>query len=200
MDLFEIDPATGKPRDIHTEVALAIWGDASRRSDAKPINHGINYGMSAERLAEAMGQSYEDAVHVLQTFWRKFPQLKAWQDDVRRKGKACVPLANGFGRVMRVNPDRAYTQAPALVGCGCARDLMAEGILRLPVELVPMLRMFVHDELVFSVPKADVVEIEAAIKEALQYEWAPYEGARPIQVLADLGGRGHNWAEVYAKD
>ena len=200
MDLFEIDPVTGKPRDIHTEVALAIWGDAARRSDAKPINHGINYGMSADRLADVTGQSYEDAVHVFQTFFRKFPRLKAWQDCVRQKGKTCVPLSNGFGREMRVNPDRAHTQAPALVGCGCARDLMADGILRLPLELVPMLRMFVHDELVFSVPKADVAEIEAAIMEALQFEWAPYEGARPIRVLADLGARGRNWAEVYAKD
>ena len=200
MDLFEIDPATGKPRDIHTEVALAIWGDAARRSDAKPVNHGINYGMSASKLADTTGQSFEEAGQVLSTFWRTFPKLKLWQGVVREKGKSGQPLDNGFGRLMRVHPDQAYTQAPALVGGGCARDLMAEGILRLPVELVPMMRMFVHDELVFSVPKADVVEIEAAIMEALQFEWAPHEGARPIQVLADLGGRGSNWAEVYEKE
>ena len=68
-----------------------------------------------------------------------------------------MPLGNGFGRLMRVDPERAYTQAPALIGQGTARDLMAEGILRLPVEVVPMLRCFVHDELVFSVPRAELM-------------------------------------------
>jgi DNA polymerase I len=67
------------------------------------------------------------------------------------------------------------------------------------VEIVPMLRMFIHDELVFSVPKADAPEIEAAILNAVQFDWAPYEGMRPIRVLAELGARGKNWAEVYSK-
>lgn len=200
MALFDIDPATGLPRDIHTEVAKAIWGDPARRSDAKPINHGINYGMAASTLAKVTGQSELEAVRTLGTFFRRFPRLREWQETVRKKGEQGVPLDNGFGRMMRVNPERAYTQAPALVGCGCARDLMVEGILRLPVEIVPMLRMFIHDELVFSVPKSDAPEIEAAILKALQFDWAPHEGMRPIRVLAELGARGNNWAEVYAKD
>jgi P4 family phage/plasmid primase-like protien len=200
MELFDIDPATGQSRDIHTEVALALWGDAGRRRDAKPINHGINYGMSARRLSETTGQRLGEANSILETFWRKFPRLRAWQDVVRKKGEQGVPLDNGFGRLMQVNPERAYTQAPALVGSGCARDLIAEGILRLPVEIVPLLRMFCHDELVFSVPKADAPEIEVAILNALQFDWAPHEGMRPIRVLAELGARGNNWAEVYAKD
>jgi P4 family phage/plasmid primase-like protien len=200
MAMFDTDPATGRPRDIHTEVAMAIWGDAARRSDAKPINHGINYGMSATRLAQVTGQGQVEAIKTLAAFWRKFPILKNWQDAVRKQGEMGQPLDNGFGRKLRVNPERAYTQAPALVGCGCARDLMMEGILRLPVEIVPMLRMFVHDELIFSVPKADAPEIEQAILNALQFEWAPHEGMTPIRILADLGARGANWAQVYAKE
>lgn len=199
MALFDIDPATGQSRDIHTEMALTLWGDAGRRRDAKPINHGINYGMSARRLAETTGQSLGEAERSLDIFWQRFPRLRDWQEGVRKKGEQGVPLDNGFGRLMHVSPERAYTQAPALVGCGCARDLMAEGILRIPVEIVPMLRMFVHDELVFSVPKADAPEIEAAILNAVQFDWAPYEGMRPIRVLAELGARGKNWAEVYSK-
>ena len=78
LDMFELD-ADGNPRDIHTEMAVTIWGDPSRRSDAKPINHGINYGMSSTRLAqrrqgmgllEAQGRS-------MATFWRKFAQAEA---------------------------------------------------------------------------------------------------------------------------
>jgi len=199
MELFEIDPATGKSRDIHSELAIAMWGDKARRKDAKAINHGINYGMGAERLSESTGLVYEEASVILSTFWSRFPVLRAWQESVRERGRAGQPLHNGFGRKFWVDdPDKAYTQAPALVGCGTARDLMVEGILRLPVELVPMLRMFVHDELVFSVSKDDAPEIEAAILEALQFEWAPSEGMRPIKVVAELGSRGRNWAEVYA--
>jgi len=200
MAMFDTDPATGRPRDIHTEVALAIWGDPARRSDAKPINHGINYGMSVRRLAQVTGQGQREAIKTLAAFWRTFPILKNWQDTVRTQGEMGQPLDNGFGRKLRVDPERAYTQDPALVGCGCARDLMMEGILRLPVEIVPMLRMFVHDEVIFSVPKSDAPEIEKAILNALQFEWAPHEGMTPIRILADLGARGENWAQVYAKD
>ena len=72
LAMFDIDPDTGKPRDIHTEVAVAIWGDASRRSDAKPINHGINYGMSATRSgsgdrAERAARGPEDSREVLES-------------------------------------------------------------------------------------------------------------------------------------
>ena len=150
--------------------------------------------MSATRLAKETGQGLLEAQKTLAKFWHRFPRLKAWQEDVRKKGQQGMPLGNGFGRAMRVDPERAFTQAPALIGQGTARDLMAEGILRLPVEVVPMLRCFVHDELVFSVPRDRADEIEAQILDALQFTWAPTEGFKPIHVLADLGARGDNWA------
>jgi DNA polymerase-1 len=45
LELFE------PGRDSHTEIALAVWGDADRREEAKVLGHGYNYGMGMAKLA-----------------------------------------------------------------------------------------------------------------------------------------------------
>jgi DNA polymerase-1 len=131
---------------------------------------------------------------------RRFPLLVAWRDRIRKQAQAGKVLDNGFGRMMRPNPKRAWTQAPALMGQGTARDLMMEAVLRLPLELVPMLRFLVHDELVFSIPLADADRLEELILEAMNFEWAPPGASLPVKASADLAKRGVNWADCYRKD
>ena len=196
LECFDFDDE-GVMRDLHGAVAkdLGITRDA-----AKPINHGINYGMGDKTLARQSGMSVLEAMRALSGFFRKYPRLEAWQKEVRSQAEKGQTLDNGFGRQMKVhNPDRAYTQAPALVGCGCARDMMMEGILRLPLEVVEMLRMFIHDELVFSVPKARVREIGETVRDALTFPWAPPWGGEPVLVYTDSPDVGINWADCYRK-
>jgi hypothetical protein len=99
----------------------------------------------------------------------------------------------GFGRKMRANPDRAWTQAPALMGQGCARDLMMTGLLRLPKGVLPMLRVQVHDEIVLSVPVDAIEDVRRTVIEALSFEW------NGVQILADSSEPGVNWADCYEK-
>jgi hypothetical protein len=103
----------------------------------------------------------------------RFPRLVEWRVEVRALAKAGELLDNGFGRMMRPNPWQAHTQAPALMGQGCARDLLMEGLLRLQPELLPMVRLQVHDEVVLSVPVDQADEVERAVIAALFFEWAP---------------------------
>lgn len=186
--------------DLHAENAAVAFGDRSRREDAKPIGHGWNYGMGINRQV-LNGVPRDHAIEFDRAMRETYPDVVEWQNEVRRVAGDGDLLDNGFGRMMRANPDFAYTQAPALVGQGCTRDIMAEGMLRLPVEYWPYLRTVVHDEIVFSVPEADHVEIAREIKAAMSFDLADVTNGRLASVPITIGCSkpGRNWAQVYEK-
>lgn len=183
--------------DYHTQMAVELFGDSSRRSDAKPVTHATTYGMGAKGLAQAAGISDNDAKGLLDKLDRRFPRLARLKKNVRGTAERKHILHNGFGRPMRIGINREYTQAPAAIGQGTARDLMTEGILRLPEWLLPSLRAIVHDEIVLSVPVDRADEAKREALNALQFMWAPSEDATPIPVLADTSEYGEDWLDCY---
>jgi P4 family phage/plasmid primase-like protien len=191
-------------RDAHEIVARMVWGDSVYDSDRKryrqeikAITHGLPYGMGVPKLAAHAKVSEELAQRVVDTMNERFPRLQAWKEEVREQASAGYPLDNGFGRVMLADPDRAYTQAPALMGQGTARDLMMQALLNLPDFAVRMLRAQVHDEAVFEIPLALANEIVPRIERAFNFEWAPPGASRTVQIVADAGKLGQSWAECY---
>jgi DNA polymerase-1 len=194
QDLAYIDML--KRDDPHTEIALALFGDASRRSDAKAIGHGWNYGRSIKAIAN--GEDIDPMlVRQFDTSMReRFPRLVEWQGEVRALAESGELMNNGFGRPMRADPQRAYTQGPALMGQGAARDIMMHGLLRLAdqyPETMSMLRAQVHDEIVLSVPRDYAEDISRAVVECLTFEW------RDVPITADSGPLGESWGHCYDK-
>lgn len=185
-------------RDSHTEIALAVWGDAGRRDDAKIIGHGWNYGMGLAKLAAKVGNDAA-AREFDQTMRERFPRLVMWKRDVAEMADQGHILDNGFGRRLRTTPGYGWTQGPALMGQSAARDILMEGLLRMPRELYPYLRAVVHDEIVMSIPVERADEIEAQVMEALTFPWAPFEHYTPVGIEAGLAKRGQNWGACYAK-
>jgi len=178
-------------RDLHTEVAVQIFGTADMRERSKQFTHGWAYGMSVKRMIQE-GADPELARQFDQGMRERFPRLVEWQREVRKIAEAGELLDNGFGRRMRPDPVRAWTQAPALCGQGCARDLMMEGLLRLPPEVMPMLRAQVHDEIVLSVPADAVEDVKKTVKDALSFTW------RDVPIVVDEPKHaGLNWAQCY---
>lgn len=182
--------------DPHSEIAELLFGTRARRQDAKAIGHGWNYGRGIKAISE--GQEIDPAlVRQFDSSMReRFGRLVEWQDEVRALAESGALLDNGFGRPMRPDPRRAYTQGPALMGQGAARDIMTTGLLELGdrhPETLPMLRAQVHDEIVLSVPEEDAVDIGRAVVEALSFEW------RGVPILADVSPVGTTWGAVYAK-
>lgn len=194
-------------RDLHSEVAARLWGGPAlgnpARNRAKPMSHGFPYGMQAEKLAATAGVSRSDAESFHEFMRESFPQMLSWMDYVRELAKATGQLDNGFGRLMRCNPRRAFTQGPALMGQGTARDLMMECLLRiddLDPRVTRMLRIQVHDEIVLEVPEADVDSvINEVLRPAMTYQWAPPGASLPITVEVDISGYGRRWADCYGK-
>jgi DNA polymerase-1 len=122
---------------------------------------------------------------------------------MRQIGEVTGILYNGFGRMMRIEPERAFTQSPALMGQSTARDILMEGILNLwkigGEEVIRMIRAVVHDELVLSVPKNDVKEIENLVVSAMSFPWCPKGGTYEVQISAGIAKPGVNWSGCYCK-
>jgi DNA polymerase-1 len=180
--------------DSHAEIAHMIWGDRSMREAAKAIGHGWNYGESLARISAEAGVPLEVAKEFDRRMREQFPRLVEWQAEVRALAESGAMLDNGFGRLMRPDPARAWTQGPALMGQGLARDLLAEGLLRLPAEVVGFLRGSIHDELCFSVPTDSVVDVSRVVLEAMQFEY------RGVAVTAGATRPGPTWGHIYRKD
>lgn len=183
-------------RDAHTELAVTLWSDESRRSDAKAVGHASNYGMGSGKLAEMTGKSHAEAESYLNLLKQKFPALDAWKMRVRKAAELTGLAQLPSGRWVRTAPNEAWTKGPANMGQGTARDLLMDGILRLPTWLRDRLRAIVHDEVVLSVPADRVDEATREVLDALQFTFTAPDGGT-VEVLADSGDAGRDWADVY---
>ena len=182
----------GPGKDVHTEIAIQIFGTPDRRHDAKAIGHGANYGLGANRMI-ANGHNPETVAKFFNGMRDQFPLLMSWREEIREIARSGQYLDNGFGRKMRCDPKRAYTQGPAQMGQGTAADLLKEAMLNLPDRFRPLLRVPVHDELVVSCLKEDAADVSRELEKAMTFEW------RGVPITCDVSKPGDNWGEVSAK-
>lgn len=185
--------------DAHSMVAEMIFGDIAYRDTAKACHHAYNYGAEPPRIAIMAGVPLSVAEKFHSGMKDSFPDVAKWRDEMREIASSGQMIDNGFGRLMRPDPDRAWTTGPAMPGQGCGRDLMMEGILRLPAEMLRMLRCVVHDEAVMSVRPEDAEEVAHVVKDALSFHWVAPGKTRGVDVVADLPKRfGKTWGDCYA--
>lgn len=198
--------------DPHSMIANMVFGEGGcacpdktrhtceKRERSKASGHGWNYGLSVGGLVNSgiersLAERFDAGMN------EGYPVLCAWRSEVRDRAGAGELLDNGFGALMRCDPRRAYTVAPALMGQGTARDIMCEGLLRLPDEYVPWLRGVVHDEAVFSVPEGRVEECIEVVTAAFTMDLAEitHGALTSVPIVAGASKAGHNWAQCYAK-
>lgn len=202
LDLFE------PGRDAHTMVAEMIWGPKSgwgahdRRQDAKSCSHGTNYGMGWDKLAREAGVPPETAQHFQEQFRVMFPRLEAWKHEVREHGRMYGWVGNGFGRKIKVDPDRVFTQGPAGAGQGGTRDMLFQGAIDIDdvdPRVTRMIKGFVHDEMVFSVARRDALEVRDLVVRTMSRMWAPPGVSRPVPVIAEASPFADRWSGCYEK-
>jgi DNA polymerase-1 len=187
--------------DLHGEVAMTVFGTLEKRDIVKPLNHGLNYRMGPKKAALHTGLPLTEVYQYMRGIEDKYPGIGSWQDRMYRLAMSGQLLDNGFGRKLRADPRFAYTQAPALVGQGGTRDVILEGLLRMPTFLWPMMRAIVHDEIVFSFPENDVEELSRIVLAAMQFDlYDVTNGALAhMPITAGISPAGKNWADCYRK-
>jgi DNA polymerase-1 len=200
--------------DVHQATAAEVFGfppdqvPADRRRAAKAINFGLMYGLSAFGLAKQLGIARSEAQSYMETFFARYPGIKAFMDGTRERARKQGYVETLFGRrlylrdinsrnaAVRQYAERTAINAPLQ---GTAADLIKLAMIDVQKfldEKAPavMMIMQVHDELVFEGPAALVNSIAPVLAQRMSQ-------IHPLSVplVADWGV-GANWDESHAAE
>jgi len=202
--------AFSQGKDIHRSTAAEIFGvsldevTSEQRRNAKAINFGLIYGMSAFGLSRQLGISRPDAQKYMDLYFQRYPSVQQFMSDIREKAKAQGYVETLFGRrlylpdinssnaMRRKGAERVAINAPMQ---GTAADIIKRAMIKLD-ELIrhdPDIEMImqVHDELVFEVRSEKVAFYSELIKTQME------SAADLVVPLIVEVGQGTNWDEAH---
>jgi DNA polymerase I len=215
-DIPALKQAFAKGLDIHAMTASQVFGvpiagmDPMIRRQAKAINFGIIYGISAFGLARQLSIPRGDAQKFIDAYFERFPGIRAYMNQTiehcRKYGyvetlfgrRTHIPIINSKNPSERNFAERAAINAPIQ---GTAADIIRRAMIRLPQALaaasLTQVRMLlqVHDELVFEAPDADVAAAKNLITQVMRDACAPaIHLATPLEVEC---GAAETWAAAH---
>ena len=197
-------------KDIHRSTAAEIFGvsldevTSEQRRNAKAINFGLIYGMSAFGLSRQLGIGRADAQSYMDLYFKRYPGVQTFMHDIREKAKAQGYVETLFGRrlylpdinssngMRRKAAERVAINAPMQ---GTAADIIKRAMIQLDQKLqndpdIAMI-MQVHDELVFEVRSEKVAFYSDLIKTQME------SAADLVVPLIVEVGQGTNWDEAH---
>ena len=197
--------------DIHRSTASKVFQvplnevTKEQRSQAKTVNFGIIYGVSAFGLSNQTSLSRSESKELIETYFKTYPKLKTYMNTqiafARSHGYVQTVLGrrrflkdiNSANQMVRGGAERNAINAPIQ---GSAADIIKIAMIRIHNRLKSegfktKMLLQVHDELVFDVPKHELEIIKPIIKSEM-------EQAYPLDVplVVDLGW-GKNWLEAH---
>ena len=197
--------------DIHSSTAAAVFDipvnevTREQRSNAKTVNFGIIYGVSAFGLSNQTDLSRSESKDLIETYYNKYPNLKKFISNqisfARLNGfvetlsgrKRYLKDINSSNGLVRSGAERNAINAPIQ---GTAADIIKIAMINIQDRLTKeqmssKMLLQVHDELVFDVFKPELNKAIAIIKEEME---GAYELKVPLIVDID---HGFNWLEAH---
>ena len=197
--------------DIHASTAAKVFNIAldevtrEQRSNAKTVNFGIIYGVSAFGLSNQTNLSRGEAKELIDTYYETYPKLRAYISQqiqfARDNGYVETVLhrrrylkdINSRNAVVRGAAERNAVNAPIQ---GSAADIIKLAMINIHKKLEEgkyktKMLLQVHDELVFDAHKDELETIQSLIKNEM-------ENAFKLSVPLDVEiGLGNNWLEAH---
>jgi DNA polymerase-1 len=197
--------------DIHQATAAKVFDvpldevTQAQRSNAKTVNFGIIYGVSAFGLSQQTDLNRNEAKELIDTYYSTYPKLRNYiQDQVdfaRDNGYVTTVLGRrrylkdiySQNAVVRSAAERNAVNAPIQ---GSAADIIKLAMIAIQKKLdkgswQSKMLLQVHDELVFDVPKEEVVALQAMIKNEMENAFS-----LDVPLMVDIG-IGSNWLEAH---
>ena len=196
--------------DIHTLTASQVFGvpplmvTPDYRRQAKVVNFGIVYGLSAFGLSQQLGIEPGEAKQFIAAYFEKYKGVRTFIDRTLEEARRDMKVKTLFGRVRPI-PDinsknanqRGFAERTAVNTPlqGTAADLIKIAMIRIDAELrdrglKSRMTLQVHDELVFEIPENEVETMQSLVREHMEKVHAL---AVPLQV--DMGV-GPNWRDL----
>jgi DNA polymerase-1 len=214
-DIPQLQEAFAEGIDIHAATASAMFGvpldqmTGDLRRQAKTINFGIIYGISAFGLATRLGIPNQEASTFIKQYFERFPGIRTYIDETKRFCKEKGYVTTLFGRVCHYpqiksnNPsERAGVERQAINAPiqGTAADIIRRAMVRMEdalkaERLSARMLLQVHDELVFEAPD-DEVEATLPVISRVMTE-APFPAVTLKVPLAVEARAAQNWDEAH---
>ena len=202
-------------QDIHAITASQVFGvpvegmDPMVRRQAKAINFGIIYGISAFGLARSLKIPVGEAKAFIETYFQRYPGIKTYMEETKKRAREQGYVTTLFGRRIHVpgiadkNPARRNFSERAAINApiqGTAADVIKRAMIRMPRALAgagvkARMLLQVHDELLFEVPEDEVEVTSEVVREVMEGACRPVIELS-IPLIADAGV-GDNWAEAH---
>ena len=197
--------------DIHRSTAAKVFNVAleevtkEQRSQAKTVNFGIIYGVSAFGLSNQTTLSRKEAAELIDAYYQTYPNLKAYMsnqvDFARENGYVQTVLGrrrylkdiNSVNMMVKSGAERNAVNAPIQ---GSAADIIKIAMINIYKKLTTenyqsKMLLQVHDELVFDVHNSELEKIKPMIKFEM-------ENAFKMEVPLEVEiGTGKNWLEAH---
>ncbi len=213
-DVKELKKAFKNNLDIHNLTASQVFNlpiqkvSESQRRKAKAINFGIIYGITQYGLAKQISVSNEDAQKFINSYFKKFPEIKDYMQTTVKNCRKKGFVTNIFGRRIHLRgindknfsvrsfQERAAINAPIQ---GSAADIIRlamikiDNILREKQNAKMLLQ--IHDELIFECLKKDEYSIKKIIKETMTSVSSSEHHLFSIPLEVSINS-GNNWGEA----
>lgn len=214
-DIPQLKQAFADGLDIHAMTASEMFGvpiegmDPMVRRQAKAINFGIIYGISAFGLANQLSISRSDAKSYIDTYFERFPGIRAYMEDTKAFARSHGYVETIFGRrahypeINSKNPNmRAFNERAAINAPiqGSAADIIRRAMVRMEEALTKstlsaQMLLQVHDELIFEVPEEEVDATIPVVTDIMVQACLPLiDLSVPLQVDARAAD---NWDEAH---
>ncbi len=197
--------------DIHASTASRVFNvpldevTREQRSNAKTVNFGIIYGVSAFGLSNQTDLSRSEAKELIDTYYKTYPKLRNYMSEqvelAREHGYVTTVLdrrrylngINSGNAVVRGAAERNAVNAPIQ---GSAADIIKIAMINIFEKLEnsdykTKMLLQVHDELVFDVPNEELDTMKTLIQKEME---AAYKLTVPLDVEV---GVGENWLEAH---
>jgi len=216
-DVKELKKAFKNNEDIHSLTASEVFNidikkvDQDMRRKAKAINFGIIYGISQYGLAKQIMVSNNEAEEFLNSYFLKFPEIKAYMEATIKFCRKSGYVNNIFGRRSHITgindknynvrnfQERAAINAPIQ---GSASEIMRLAMIRLDKNIKNLkntkskILLQIHDELIFEVPNDELKSISKIIKDEMTSvkDSDLHSFSTPLTVDINIG---ENWGIIH---
>jgi len=195
--------------DIHRATAARLFKvplesvTREQRSQAKTVNFGIIYGVSAHGLSQQTDLSRSEAKKLIDAYYENYPQLRTYIKNQVDYARSHGYVETIFGRrrylnninsqnaIVRSAAERNAVNAPIQ---GSAADIIKKAMIQIQQKLQKYqtkMLLQVHDELVFDVPVNEMEQVSALIKNEMEHAVE-----LEIPLIVDIGV-GDNWLEAH---
>jgi DNA polymerase-1 len=196
--------------DIHTLTASQVFGvpplmvTPDHRRQAKVVNFGIVYGLSAFGLSQNLGIEPAEAKLFIANYFEKYKGVRAFIDKTLEEARRDLKVRTLHGRIRPI-PDinsknfaqRGFAERTAVNTPlqGTAADLIKVAMIRIDEALQERglksrMTLQVHDELVFEVPEKEVETMQSLVREQME---KVHTLAVPLLVEMEVGP---NWRDL----